>query len=258
GSSTPPQYFDPEFMNKKKTYYGFRCYINSVQMADKITATFNYGDGKTVTHEYSAKEYIDIALANSSGAEHDLIEAIKDFGHYAQLYLSRMNGWKLGTDHIAIDCANEYTDADFEEARVAVDDKAIVRDVPEGSGINRIGFSLNLDADTTINLYIYPEDGYTGSIAAYIPGSTINDAIYYSDRNRYKVEIPNISAHKLSDTYTVKVIGNGKEFNVKVSVFSYVNLVLNNANAQTDEKRTVTALYKYYTTNMAYRAATGQ
>ncbi|MBQ9433359.1 MAG: putative Ig domain-containing protein, partial [Synergistaceae bacterium] len=47
GSSTPPQYFDPEFMNKKKTYYGFRCYINSVQMADKITATFNYGDGKT-------------------------------------------------------------------------------------------------------------------------------------------------------------------------------------------------------------------
>ncbi|MBQ9434036.1 MAG: S8 family serine peptidase, partial [Synergistaceae bacterium] len=37
--SNVSQYFDPEFMNKKKTYYGFRCYINSVQMADKITAT---------------------------------------------------------------------------------------------------------------------------------------------------------------------------------------------------------------------------
>ena len=256
-SSNPPQYFDSEFMNKKRTYYGFRCYIKSIQMADPITAVLHYGDNQTVTHEYSAKKYLDDSLAaDIPDTERSLIEAIKDFGHYAQLYLSRVNGWSLGTAHEAIDCENEYSDSDIEAARQAVDSNAIVKDIPEDSGIKRVGFSLNLDADTTINLYIYPEDGYTGSIAAYIPGSTTNDAVYYSDRNRYKVEISNIPAHRLAETFTVKVAGK-KEFDVKVSAFSYVYAALNDANAQDDEIDTVVSLYRYYTTNMDYRAANG-
>ncbi|MBR0035471.1 MAG: hypothetical protein IJP54_07320, partial [Synergistaceae bacterium] len=217
----------------------------------------HYGDNQTVTHEYSAKKYLDDSLAaDIPDTERSLIEAIKDFGHYAQLYLSRVNGWELGTAHEAIDCENEYSDSDIEAARQAVDSNAIVKDIPEDSGIKRVGFSLNLDADTTINLYIYPEDGYTGSIAAYIPGSTTNDAVYYSDRNRYKVEISNIPAHRLAETFTVKVAGK-KEFDVKVSAFSYVYAALNDANAQDDEIDTVVSLYRYYTTNMDYRAANG-
>ncbi|MBQ7216232.1 MAG: hypothetical protein IJS39_09650 [Synergistaceae bacterium] len=253
-SSNPPQYFDSEFMNRKKTYYGFRCYIKSIQMADPITAVLHYGDGKTLTHEYSAKKYLDDSLAaDIPDVERSLIEAIKDFGHYAQLYLSRVNGWELGTAHEAIDCENEYSDSDIESARQAVDENAIVKDIPEDSGIKRVGFSLNLDADTTINLYIYPEDDYSGSVAAYIPGSTANDAIYQSDRNRYKVEISNIPAHRLAETFTVRVIGK-KEFDVKVSAFSYVYAALNDANAQDDEINTVVSLYRYYITNMDYRA----
>ena len=255
--SNPEQMYDPEFMNKKKTYYGFRCYIKSIQMADTISAVLHYGNNQTVTHEYSAKKYLDDSLAaDIPDTERSLIEAIKDFGHYAQLYLSRVNGWSLGTAHEAIDCENEYSDSDIEAARQAADSNAIVKDVPEDSGIKRIGFSLNLDADTTINLYIYPEDGYTGPITAYIPGSTTNDAIYYSDRNRYKAEINNIPAHRLAETFTVKVVGK-KEFDVKVSAFSYVYAALNDANAQADEINTVVSLYRYYTTNMDYRAANG-
>ena len=257
-SSNPPQYFDAEFMNKKRTYYGFRCYIKSVQMADKINAVFHYGSNQTVTHEYSAKKYLDDSLAaDISNEERALIEAIKDYGHYAQLYLSRINGWSLGTAHQAIDCENEYSASEIEKFRQAVDGYAIVRDIPQDSGIKRVGFSLNLDADTTINLYIYPEDGYTGAISAYIPGSTINDAIYQPDRKRYKVEIKNIPAHQLADTFVVKVSGK-KGFEVKVSAFSYVYDALNDANAQADEINTVAALYRYYVTTMAYRASTGQ
>ena len=257
-SSNPPQYFDAEFMNKKRTYYGFRCYIKSVQMADKINAVFHYGSNQTVTHEYSAKKYLDDSLAaDISNEERALIEAIKDYGHYAQLYLSRINGWSLGTAHQAIDCENEYSASEIEKFRQAVDGYAIVRDIPQDSGIKRVGFSLNLDADTTINLYIYPEDDYTSTVSAYIPGSTINDAIYQPDRKRYKVEIKNIPAHQLADTFVVKVSGK-KGFEVKVSAFSYVYDALNDANAQADEINTVAALYRYYVTTMAYRASTGQ
>ena len=256
--SNPPQYFDQTFKNSKGTYYGFRCYIKSIQMADKITATFHYGNNQTVTHEYSAKKYLDDSLAaNISSEERALIEAIKDYGHYAQLYLSSIHTWELGRDYAAIDCENDYSAADIETVRKAVAGNAIVRDTGTASGVQRVGFSLSLDSDTNINLYIYPASGYTGAVSATLSGSNENLAVYQSNRNRYEVKISNISAHKLSDTYTVRVKAQ-KEFDVKVSAFSYVCDALNDSAASEAERKAVVSLYKYYVTTMNYRAATGQ
>ncbi len=256
--SNPPQYFDPTFKNSKGTYYGFRCYIKSIQMADKITATFHYGNNQTVTHEYSAKKYLDDSLAaNISSEERALIEAIKDYGHYAQLYLSSIHTWELGRDYAAIDCENDYSAADIETVRKAVAGNAIVRDTGTASGVQRVGFSLSLDSDTNINLYIYPASGYTGAVSATLSGSNENLAVYQSHRNRYEVKISNISAHKLSDTYTVRVKAQ-KDFDVKVSAFSYVCDALNDSAASESERKAVVSLYKYYVTTMGYRAATGQ
>lgn len=54
--SNPPQPLDYTFMNKAGTCYGFRCCINSAQMADPITATLHYGSSKingwTIGKEY--------------------------------------------------------------------------------------------------------------------------------------------------------------------------------------------------------------
>ncbi|MBQ6970856.1 MAG: putative Ig domain-containing protein, partial [Synergistaceae bacterium] len=93
--SNVPQPYDPEFMNQKKTYYGFRCYINSIQMADPVTATFHYGGGMTVTKTYSAKSYIDtvLGMAGFSDEVRALMSAIKDYGHYMQVFLSQSRGW---------------------------------------------------------------------------------------------------------------------------------------------------------------------
>jgi hypothetical protein len=50
---------DPEFRNAKG-YYGFTCYVNTLQMAEKITAVFHYGKGnaETVEDTYSVREYV--------------------------------------------------------------------------------------------------------------------------------------------------------------------------------------------------------
>ena len=68
-----------------KTYYGFRCYISSVQMAETITAVLHYGDNLTVSQDYSVQEYLDAILdGDFSGAAKDLMIAIQNYGYYAQ------------------------------------------------------------------------------------------------------------------------------------------------------------------------------
>lgn len=250
-----PQIFDAEFMNSSKKYYGFRCFINSIQMADPIKATFTYGGKSTVTHEYSVKEYLDTAISKTSvEAEKVLMQAIKDYGHYAQLNLARLHGWTIGNEHLAMDCTHEYSASDIEKVRAAVDGYEIVRNTAN-SGIEKASFSLNLDSDTVINIYLKPYSSYTGSVAAYLEGNKENIAVKQPD-GRYKIEISSIAAHLLGKTYTITV--NAREsFIIKVSALSYVRTVLNASSAKDEEKKNCAALYKYYEATMAYRKYKG-
>ena len=69
------------------------------------------------------KEYLD-KYCNSEASpvklKRKLLAAMKDYVHYAQIALEANNNWTLGVDHVAMDCANEYTDKDLEEARQSV------------------------------------------------------------------------------------------------------------------------------------------
>ncbi len=89
-------------LTKKDDKYTFTCYVNAVQMADTITATFHYGDDKTVTKEYTVSEYISTMKEDSSSypiKANRLVERLADYGHYAQEPLAKENGWVVGTDH---------------------------------------------------------------------------------------------------------------------------------------------------------------
>lgn len=257
GKAATPQPYDETFnyTDDGRTYYGFRCYINSIQMAEPITATFHYGDGQTITQDYSASDYLDtvLGLSDVAGAERELMIAIKDYGHYAQPMLAEIRGWKIGSDYREMKGESEYTESDIIAAREAVSDYTIIRDTGN-SGISDIPFSLLLDSETTIRLYLTPKDDYKGSIEAYINGGTNNQAVLTD--GKYIVNITGISAHKLGDTYTVRVIA-GEEFNVKVSALSYVNTMLNRDDVTENEEKGLAALYNYYRTTMAYRKAKG-
>ncbi|MBQ7219776.1 MAG: InlB B-repeat-containing protein [Synergistaceae bacterium] len=250
-------------------YYGFRCYINSIQMADTITATLHYGENNknTLTKDMSAKQYLDAFLAEADpenyGVDEKLIAAVKDYGHYAQIMLKNEHGFTLGDDdnsYAVMDGESSFDASDYGKVRVSTDEYAIVNGNVSGSGVSAVMQSLNLDSSTAINLYFDVEStADVSSWKAYIDGEEV-DFSHYND-NRYKVVINNISAHKLGKTYTVRLEA-AQTFEVKVSALSYVNATLTeymsdyskDTNGDCDA---VTALYNYYDATMAYRKARG-
>ena len=253
-SYNPTQEYDPSFTaaGKLGTYYGFRCCVTSVQMADPITATLHYGNGLTVEHTYKLTDYLDKYYYASATPEllRNVVGAMKDYGHYAQIALAEVNGWEIGKDHLETNAANVYTASDIEEARQAVEDYAKSWNVGN-SGIKSIGYRLALDADTIIELFIRPNDDYNGNVSAYSRGvigitdTSANIAVKQSD-GRYLVQISGIPAHRLDYTNVIRVVTDKGEFDVKVSALSYVNTILNSEKYNDNMKKAVTSLYKYH------------
>ena len=251
-TSNNPQPVDGEYM--EDGYYGFKCYVTSIQMADPIIATFHYGNGKSVQQAYSVKQYLNNMLSKTtSAAVRDLMIAIKNYGHYAQVYLAQVNGWTLGRNHVALEAASEYTASDIEKVKNVVAPYRIVADSFAGSGIKSASYSLSLDSETTINLTFKMEAEYTGGFAAYLNGGSQNVAVRQSDGS-YKVHISNIPAHKLADTQTVKIYA-GKEITVKTSGLTFVYTSMYGSNMPEDRQKLAVAFYKYYETTIAYRNA---
>lgn len=250
----------------------FTCYINSVQMADTITAKFCYnGDKGTAIQDYTVKEYLDTIINSTqatitestgiSATSADLLialaKAIEDYGHYVQIPLSAYNGWTLGTDHATMDCVNENIDSDSAEVAEKLRKYALVKDI-DGSGIEKLEYDLDLDSETALEIYLTPGEG-AGTVKAFITdddnefdGKT-NMAVYDSSANEYVITIGGISAHKLGKVYTVNITTSmGSTFTVKASALSYSDAVMQTSD-DADLKRAVIALYKYYTATMAYR-----
>ena len=236
--------------------YGFRCYINAGQMADTITATLHYGNGQTITKDYSAKTYLDTALATPGFSQviKNLMTAIKNFGHYVQPMLSKERGWVIGEKYLFMEAQTEFTDDDINNAKQEVKSYAITRNL-KGFGISDVKFSLTMGSETTINLYIFHASGYSGGIAAYIDGSSQNNAVI--DGTRYKVQISNISAKNLGDMHTIKIAADA-ESTIKISALSYADTILSSTLQQIGKvdidtmRKAAAALYNYYKTARAY------
>ena len=243
--------FDPEHMNGAHTRYGFTCFVNSIQMADTITATFHYGDGQTVSKEYSVVQYIDFFEKNIGSFNQKtitLIQAIADFGHYEQIYLADVNGWTLGEKYAEM-TTFYTTEFDYDAILSKVDGKAFVKEL-DGSGVTKATYKLHLDSETTVDVFLTPKSGVTLTASA-----TFNGKTYAAEKQkdgRYLVQIPNISAHQLGDMITVT--GNaGGAFTVKVSALSYVRSVLKSDSTNKAAKDGMSALYEYYAAVLAYR-----
>ncbi len=65
----------------------------------------------------------------------NLAIAIKNFGHYAQVYLARVNRWTLGDSHIVLEAESDYTASDIESVRSVIDKYGVTMDSLEGTGI---------------------------------------------------------------------------------------------------------------------------
>ena len=233
-------------------YYSFVYYINSVQMADNITATLHYGD-LTVTETYSAKTYIDMALAADTTVVPDdmkeLIRNLAEYGHYSQITLSEENGWKIGTDHAEMPKYRESepdTGIDLSDFAMTVSG--------EETGITMITKSLVLDSKTAVVLYIRVGETYTKTpvvSVSNIYGEVFNDveAVKQID-GRYRVKLPGIYAHQLGNSFTVDIDG---AITVNVSAMSYAYSALSSSSVSNNLKNAMAALYAYYDSAKSYK-----
>ena len=252
GTVEERQDFDPTRTNRSGTLYTFTCYVNSIQMADTITATFHYtedGKQKAIEKTYSVKEYIegfDAALASNASAFDAktiaLVHALADYGHYVQPFLSEARSWTIGTDYAEMDLvyANSY---DLETIKSEVAYKGIERNI-SGTDIEKITYSLTLDSDTAINLYFKMAEGYSGKFEAKIGEDTATPELL-SD-GRYRVRIKGISAHLLAWPYNVSVTTENGSATVKVSALSYVHGLLATEGASDVYNNAAAAIYSYW------------
>ena len=259
GAATAQDPFDANHRNASKKYYGFTFYVNSIQMADTITATFHYGDGKTVSRTYSVEEYFetfDLHAAENPKQTVDLVHAIADYGHYMQLYLASVNGFTLGTDYAEL--TRHYTESyDWADILSKVEEHAIARTYGT-SKVEKANYRLQLGSETTLDVFLKTTDGsaptdVTVTIREEVTGTTTTKA-YTPEKQadgRYLVTIPNISAHKLGDKVTIT--GNaGGSFTVVVSPLSFVRDVLT-YEKDTESRNGLSSLYAYWAAAMAYK-----
>ncbi|MBR2812877.1 MAG: choice-of-anchor J domain-containing protein, partial [Solobacterium sp.] len=233
--------------------YGFVCYVNSIQMADDITAVLNYtenGEEKTLTVVSSVKEYIENSEKLEEGELTNaqiLTHAVADFGHYAQVYLSDARGWTIGTDYADMDIF--YTkDFNAEVVRIAVDDLMPVIEKGENE-LASISYSLGLDSSTTLYIYANTPSDYTGSISATCDGVELEAE---KVGKSFRFAIPDIKASHLADMYDVIIKSDNERAAVSLAALSYVGSVID---AQLGDKANdaVSAFYYYYAASLPYR-----
>ena len=246
---------------------GFVAYVNSIQMAEVITAIFHYtqnGEEKTIQKKYSINDYFeafDSAVENGVITDEsmiNLVHALCDYGHYVQPFLAEARNWTLGTDYNTLE--TYYTESyDIAAIHSEVREKALDTVNNTSGDIIAVTNSLTLDSDTVINVYFKPSESYNGKFMASVDGGTATEYRTGTD-GRYCVRISGIAAHELSKNHTITVTtADGHTAIVTVSALSYVNSSLNyyTGTSETDinAQNAAAAIYAYSKAADAYKAA---
>ena len=259
GSVTPWAEFDGENRIEPEGLYYFTCYLNSIQMADTVTATYRYvqnGRERSIKRIYSVKHYVEEFNARVQedpdwvdDTTKRLVNAVADYGHYAQISLSAQNGWQIGSDYAEMDLffTEEYPIAQI---------KSEIRDYafscePGGANISKIIFATVFDSETTIRVYFTPTQGYSGTFAAVVDGKAYSMT---ASGGRYLLEIANIPSDKLSEAHTIALETEDGTATVRISALSYAESVFRSSN-DTAALNAMAAFYRYAMAAEAFMAA---
>ena len=267
GLDADPVYPDPGFMNDSG-WYGFTCYVNTLQMAEKITAVFHYGEdnAETVEDTYSVLEYLN--NANSYYAQDKISQeaaqaasALKEYGYFAQQYLSRIHGFSLGEGgkYTGIPELGYYpfTQFDLDTALDGKEDRlCTVKPGENVEALAGLSYSLVLDSDTTVNIY-YRLNDENGEYLSYSfhgenfePQDFSDTAEKLSD-GRYLISVRNIPAHLLDDGFSITIGGDLVELHLRA--VSYAFDVLSKDSYPNDMKFAMLSIIKYCEDVKKYR-----
>ena len=226
--------------------YRFLFNINSVQMADDITATLYYNGGEnhidlTTTVEY----YLSVLIENVGNdpeyaRAQDLAKAINDYGYYAQ-FSSDAEG-----RHVRM--VKAYRPVG--ELITTLDGYAITGS--RGSQVSAISYSLSLTSETKINLFFTTDMELSQSNTEVSASGATFDYSVKRSGTRWLVQITGINADELGTAFTV-TLEDGTT--VTASAMSYVQRALTVSTTATEEvKHAAAAMYEFFVQASSYTA----
>lgn len=243
------------------TVHYFTCKLSPIQMADRIVATYHYGDGLTVSKTYAVKDYFetyDTMYERFTEKQQAVTEALADYGHYTQAFLASLGTFTLGTDYAEMDKfytkSAEYVidtvKSESEKYEVVIANNTC-------DSISEILYSVSVADQPTINVYFTPAEGYDGEITFKIGTKEVAGV---QEDGVWKVQITDIAAHLMGKTFTVKATTANGTATVKVSVLSYVYGILNSERYAGNEnaRNAAASIYYYYKTAYDLRQANGE
>ncbi len=251
--------FDEDDRSEDGRLFKFTVHISSIEMADSVTAVFHYcvnGSEETKELTFTVEEYLDHIAENAMIPELiELTRAMRNYGYYAQLYLSEhaKKPWTYGVDHTTMTMP-EGSIAAYSFTKIELEGYAAQKDLT--ADIGSVSLSLTLDTDTAINLFVNTASGYSGTVTAFVEsgsGETPFTTVKVSG-NKYKITIPGIAAHQLGDAFYVMIETDAGLSMVEVSALSYAYICMEDGK---DAKDVMSALYDYYIAALNYRATMG-
>ena len=241
-------------------YPVFRCKVNSIQMADTITAVFTYekaGQTVSLTKTYSVEQYLDSFFAacdenpNLYPSEMvDLVTALAVYGEYAQKYLSKYNGWTLGEDHTAM--KDYFLMRHINHISYFSNMEMFLPSYEYGGDIVNtdilIHFALLLDSKTSIRVYFEPVNGYSGSLTVTVDGKPVEVQPTSVYNGGYQITIEGIKPQDLDKFFTVIATTEraNKTAYISLCALSYAYAVISTDWLSPDGIDTMRVLYRYY------------
>ncbi len=229
-----------KLLNDYEDKNGYQYYTTGVaakEMADIITAQIQYSDGSLgSTSTYAVMKFAQTWLSRDDcpATLKDLLVRMVNYGAYSQIYFGHNEG----------SLANAFLSANARTSGLASVTQNTVRAYANacnvGTDVQLQQASLILKSETTMRLFFKKTDalGKTFKLGGNVLTAT--------DRGSYTyVDIQNIAAAKLDNTYTVEIYdGNTLVSTVSYSPMTYIYTVLNQS---TDEnlKNLAKSLYLY-------------
>ncbi len=257
-------------------FYKFTVYVQSVEMGDDIEATCTPAAASGISafslttplhvSDY-CKDLYDLYFPNTdlpkSSEYKNLAKALFNYGVYAQEFLSQnsLETWTIDPEsgvkgHKGMGSRTtkgSFTIPDIDKDNPGIDGIAHYFDLLDSAGITNITYSVVMDSETAIKIFITTGTGVTLDSA--IKGDQYYGAdpvITKTGENSYVVAIRNIPAANLKSLSTLTLKTSAGEATASVSPISYATALLNSSYGGKNEvKYAMKALDDYYKAALA-------
>ncbi len=223
--------------------YWFTCFINALELADTIKATYSYGTDGEVIDTYSAMDYITAIeeTYDEWSALFGLVRDLQNYGHYLQL-----SGWTDGKTHEDIPGLDgaEVTDAELQYTRdfLAIYGFEVVKEI-EGTGVEDVKFALTLNSQSVINIFVKLAEGEE---ILSVEGCTPKGTQIIGGDTYYKFNTEEIGITEMYDNHMIIIQTNAGAAMITANAMTYIDIVVKEGSTFPIEKQYAMTAYFLY------------